>query len=241
MRSFINPSRRGAWSPLWVGGAVALAGVFWSLHSSAESAVTIPPPAMDETAPGTSEMVVLSGGCFWGVQDVFQHVKGVTKAVSGYAGGAKATASYPLVSTGTTGHAESVEISFDPRVVSYGKILQIYFSAAHNPTELNFQGPDEGTQYRSNIFITSDAQRKIAEAYIAQLDKAHVFHGKIVTRVDSMQGFYPAEGYHQDYATLHPGNPYIAYYDLPKVDNLRRLFPDVYREKPQLVGANVND
>ncbi|MGA3302228.1 MAG: peptide-methionine (S)-S-oxide reductase MsrA [Methylovirgula sp.] len=241
MRNYLSPLRRGTWSPLWIGGAVVLAGLLWSLHSSAEPAVAIPPPAMDETAPGPSETVVLSGGCFWGVQDVFQHVKGVNKAVSGYAGGTAADASYPIVSSGTTGHAESVEVSFDPRIVSYGKILQIYFSVAHNPTELNFQGPDEGTQYRSNIFATSDAQKKIAEAYIAQLDKTRVFPDKIVTRVDSFQEFYPAEGYHQDYATLHPDNFYIATNDLPKVDHLRQLFPDVYREKPVLVGANAND
>ncbi|HEY1736175.1 MAG TPA: peptide-methionine (S)-S-oxide reductase MsrA [Methylovirgula sp.] len=234
MRNFISVSAL-------IGGAVALGGIFWSLQGMAEPAVKIPPPAMDESATGTSETVVLSGGCFWGVQDVFQHVQGVEKAVSGYAGGSAANASYPKVSMGDTGHAESVQVSFDPRVVSFGKILQIYFSVAHNPTELNFQGPDEGTQYRSNIFATSDAQKKVAEAYIAQLDKAHIFAAKIVTRVDADKGFYPAEGYHQDYATLHPDNEYIAFNDLPKVDHLRQLFPDIYREKPVLVGANAND
>ena len=171
------------------------------------------------------------------MQGVFQHLKGVTEAVSGYAGGTKVKPSYEEVSTGTTGHAKSVEITFDPRVVSYGKILQIYFSVAHNPTELNRQGPDEGTQYRSEIFFTNERQKEIATAYIAQLDAAKVFSAPIVTKVEPLAAFYPAEGYHQNYATLHPEQPYIAFNDLPKIENLSRLFPELYRGKPKLVAA----
>ena len=204
----------------------------------AEPAVVIPPPARE--APDTSaglETAVIAGGCFWGIQAVYQHVKGVTNAVSGYAGGAKKDAFYETVSTGTTGNAESVQVTFDPRQVSYGKILQIYFSVAHNPTELNFQGPDSGPQYRSEIFPQSEAQAKTARAYIAQLDAAHVFKRPIVTKTGTMKAaFYPAEGYHQDYAVLHPSQPYIVYNDAPKVANLKRLFPDVWRDKPVLVS-----
>lgn len=236
MRANASPLFRKNWIVAGIAGTTIAAGLFWSLVGFAEPAVVIPPAASDESPSGASETAVLSGGCFWGVQAVFQHVKGVDKVVSGYAGGAKATASYPLVSTGTTGHAESVEISFDPRVVSYGKILQIYFSVAHDPTELNRQGPDEGSQYRSDIFAASATQKQIAEAYIAQLDKAKVFRGPIVTRVDMLQGFYPAEAYHQDYATLNPDNPYIEINDRPKVDHLQALFPALYRAKPRLVG-----
>ncbi len=180
---------------------------------------------------------MLAGGCFWGVQAVFQHVKGVRQAVSGYAGGTRETAQYQTVSGGGTGHAESVEITFDPAVVSYGTILRIYFSAAHDPTELNRQGPDTGPQYRSAIFVRDAAQRRVAEAYIAQLDKARVFPNRIVTEVSALTGFYPAEAYHQDYATLHPDNPYIAYNDLPKLETLRRLFPELYASTPALVSA----
>ncbi len=203
----------------------------------AETAVVIPPPAQqapDHTAG--LETAVLAGGCFWGMQAVYQHVKGVTDAVSGYAGGARKDAFYETVSTGTTGNAESVQVTFDPKQVSYGKILQIYFSVAHNPTELNFQGPDSGTQYRSEIFPQSEAQAKAARAYIAQLDAAHVFKGPIVTKTGTMKAaFYPAEAYHQNYAVRHPSQPYIAYNDAPKVANLKRLFPDVWRAKPVLV------
>jgi peptide-methionine (S)-S-oxide reductase len=187
-------------------------------------------------APG-SQTVVLAGGCFWGVQAVFQHVKGVSQAVSGYAGGSKATAIYEVVSSGETGHAESVQVTFDPRQVSFGRILQIYFSVAHDPTQLNRQGPDSGTQYRSAIFYQDESQKKIAEAYIAQLNQAGVFRRPIVTQVNQLAGFYPAEAYHQDYATLHPTSPYIAFNDLPKVENLRHVFADLYREKPVLVSA----
>jgi len=229
----------------WIGGAVLAFGVTLGLmaQGTAETAVVIPPPVTDEAvqSASTSETAVLSGGCFWGVQAVFQHVKGVQRVVSGYAGGAKDTASYEMVSTGRTGHAESVEITFDPRLVSYGTILQVYFSVAHNPTELNRQGPDSGTQYRSAIFTVNDAQKQVAEAYIGQLDKAHVFASPIVTKIGPLAAFYPAEDYHQDYATRHPDNPYIAFNDLPKVDNLSRLFPALYTAKAKLVTAGASN
>ena len=221
-------------------GALAAAGAIFaaSFAVSAESATPIPAPASQETAgPSKSETIVLAGGCFWGVQGVFQHVKGVTSALSGYAGGTKADPSYEQVSMGWTGHAESVEVVFDPRVVSLGTILQVYFSVAHNPTEFNRQGPDSGTQYRSEIFTTLDSQQQFARAYIAQLDGANVFGRKIVTKVEPLAAFYPAEGYHQNYATLHPDAPYIAFNDLPKIENLKKMFPAIYREKPELVAG----
>jgi peptide-methionine (S)-S-oxide reductase len=206
----------------------------------AEPAVAIPPPALDQPAPagGGLQTVVLAGGCFWGMQGVYQHTKGVTQAVSGYAGGQKETAHYETVSTGRTGHAESVSVTFDPQQISYGKILQIYFSVAHNPTELNYQGPDEGTQYRSAIFYADDDQKRIAGAYIAQLNNAHVFGEPIVTKLEPLTGFYPAEDYHQDFLVLHPNYPYIVFNDLPKIDNLKRLFPDLYRQTPVTVMAS---
>jgi peptide-methionine (S)-S-oxide reductase len=205
----------------------------------AETAVMVPAAAQLETVdPSVKlETVVLAGGCFWGVQDVFQHLNGVTSAISGYAGGNADTAEYETVSTGTTGHAESVQITFDPNVINYSTILQIYFSVAHNPTELNRQGPDSGTQYRSEIFAQSDAQKQVAEAYINQLTKSAVFKAPIVTKIEMGKTFYPAEGYHQDYATLHPEQGYIAFNDLPKVENLKSMFPKLYREKPVLVGS----
>lgn len=220
------------------GGALAI-GAFglgiWP--SSAESAKVVPAPAVDAPAgQATSEVIVLAGGCFWGVQGVFQHVDGVTSAVSGYAGGAKDTASYDKVTSGRTGHAESVRITYDPRKVSLGKLLQIYFSVAHDPTQLNRQGPDVGTQYRSAIFPASDEQARVAKAYIDQLDQARVYGAKVVTTIESAKPFYPAEGYHQDYMTLNPRQPYIAIHDLPKVDNLKRLFPAAYRSEPALVS-----
>ena len=216
-----------------------LAAALWTLPAvSGEEAVQIPAPLVDEPAQkgATSETAVLAGGCFWGVQGVFQHVKGVTQAVSGYAGGSKATAEYETVSTGRTGHAESVEVTFDPNVISYGKILQIYFSVVHNPTELNRQGPDYGTQYRSAVFVKDAEQRHVAQAYIAQLDKAHVFKKPIVTKLTDFTGFYPAEPYHQNYATIHPDNPYIAFNDLPKIAHLKTMFPAAYRSDPVLVS-----
>jgi peptide-methionine (S)-S-oxide reductase len=207
---------------------------------AAEPAMVIPASAVDSSAPAGAglQSVVLAGGCFWGVQAVFQHTKGVTSAVSGYAGGDKQTANYDTVSTGATGHAESVKVTYDPSQISYGKVLQIYFSVAHNPTELNYQGPDHGTQYRSAIFYTDDEQKRIAAAYIAQLDKAHVFSRPIVTRLESLPAFYPAEEHHQDFAVLHPSYPYIVFNDLPKVENLKRLFADVYRDTPVTVLAS---
>lgn len=218
---------------------VPFIGLAMSAARAAESAVVIPTPALDAAAPagGAKQTVVLAGGCFWGVQAVFQHTKGVTAAVSGYAGGEKQTAHYEMVGDGRTGHAESVAVTFDPRQISYGKILQIYFSVAHNPTELNRQGPDAGTQYRSAIFYADDEQKRIANAYIAELDKAHVFPRPIVTQLEPLHGFFSAEDYHQDFAVLHPSYPYIVFNDLPKVDNLKRLFADVYRDMPVTVMA----
>jgi peptide-methionine (S)-S-oxide reductase len=220
---------------------VPLFGFASGLARAEEPAVVIPAPAVDEAAPngGGMQNVVLAGGCFWGVQAVFQHTKGVTNAVSGYAGGQKDTAHYEMVGSGRTGHAESVSVTFDPHQISYGKILQIYFSVAHNPTELNRQGPDSGTQYRSAIFYANDEQKQVAEAYIAQLDKAHAFNRAIVTKLEPLSGFYPAEDYHQDFVVLHPSYPYIVFNDLPKVDNLKRLFADIYRDTP-VTGMAAN-
>jgi peptide-methionine (S)-S-oxide reductase len=197
-------------------------------------------PAFAAAAPAnaaTSDVAVVAGGCFWGVQGVFEHVRGVTSAVSGYAGGDMASARYETVGSGATGHAEAVKITFDPRQISYARILQIYFSVAHDPTELNRQGPDAGTQYRSAIFPNSAEQARVAKAYIAQLDKAKTFGAPIVTKIEPDRAFYPAEDYHQDYLTLHPNNPYIMINDLPKVDALKRMFPDQYRADPVLVMA----
>jgi peptide-methionine (S)-S-oxide reductase len=207
------------------------------LASSADSARTIPAPAVDEPqAQMATQTAVLAGGCFWGVQGVFQHVDGVTSAVSGYAGGAKETAEYEKVGTGRTGHAEAVRITYDPRKVSYGRLLQIYFSVAHDPTQLNRQGPDVGPQYRSTIFPTSPEQARIAKAYIDQLSQAGTFGGKIVTTIESDRAFYPAEAYHQDFLTRHPNHPYIVIHDLPKVAALKVLFANAYRDKPVLVA-----
>jgi peptide-methionine (S)-S-oxide reductase len=231
---------------LWVlAGAVALAVV--SGHGpggarAAEAAVVVPLPTLDEpAAPGRrTETAVFAGGCFWGVQGVFQHVKGVANAVSGYAGGKSDTAHYEIVGTGLTGHAESVEVTFDPALVSYGRLLQIFFSVAHDPTQLNYQGPDHGSQYRSALFPTDDAQRKVAESYIAQLGAAKVFKAPIVTKVESYRGFFPAEGYHQNFLVLNPDYGYIVVNDLPKVRELERLYPALYSPKPVLVpGAGT--
>jgi peptide-methionine (S)-S-oxide reductase len=213
-------------------------GVTWQLAScAAEAPINVPAPLVDAPkASGRLQTAVLSGGCFWGVQGVYEHVKGVKKVVSGYAGGDRSTANYDTVSTGTTGHAESVQITFDPAQLSYGEILRIFFSVVHDPTELNRQGPDAGTQYRSQIVYSDDTQKNIATAYITQLDKAGVFHRPIVTKVDPLKGFYPAEGYHQDYLEHNPTNPYIAFNDLPKVENFKRVFPDYYSAHPVLVN-----
>jgi peptide-methionine (S)-S-oxide reductase len=207
--------------------------------SSAQTAIAIPPPAIDEplqAAAGHQETAVLAGGCFWGVQGVFQHVRGVTQAVAGYSGGQRDTAVYETVSGGETGHAESVQITFDPAKVTYGQLLQIYFSVVQDPTELDRQGPDSGTQYRSAIFPLDASQTHIAQSYLAQLDRAHVFAAPIETKTEPFKGFYPAESYHQNYLTMHPNSGYIVLYDVPKVANLKRLFPALYREQPVLVG-----
>ncbi len=201
--------------------------------------VDIAPPAVDETAadkPAT-ETAILAGGCFWGVQGVFQHVDGVTAAVSGYAGGKASTAHYERVEDGDTGHAETVQITYDPHRITYGKLLQIYFSVAHDPTELNRQGPDDGTQYRSTIFVQNPEQQKIAAAYIDQLGKSGAFSRPIVTTLEPFSGFYPAEGYHQDFLARNPHYPYIAVNDLPKVHALKQEFAPLYREDPVLVNA----
>ena len=218
-------------------GALAITAFIAAPSRAAEDAAIIPAPTLDAPASDGLQTAVIAGGCFWGVQGVFQHTSGVVNAVSGYAGGNKATADYNMVSSGTTGHAESVQIKYDPKKISYGKILQIFFSVAHDPTQLNRQGPDSGTQYRSAIFTTSDEQRKVADAYIAQLNAAKVYRKPIVTKVAPLEAFYPAEAYHQDYLTLHPTQPYIAYNDIPKVENLKRIFADNYIEKPVLVSS----
>jgi peptide-methionine (S)-S-oxide reductase len=200
-------------------------------NAADRNGLSLPAPSVDAAlASGKSDQTaVLAGGCFWGIQAVFQHVKGVISATSGYSGGASATAEYEVVSTGVTGHAESVKITYDPSQITYGRLLQIFFSVAHDPTQLNRQGPDEGSQYRSAIFYNGDEQKRIAEAYIAQLNQAKVFSRQIVTQVVTLKAFYPAEAYHQDYATRHPDNPYIVYNDAPKVAHLRQQFPDLYK------------
>jgi peptide-methionine (S)-S-oxide reductase len=197
---------------------------------NAAPAVTIPSPEVDQPLAKSkgAEKMVLAGGCFWGIQAVFEHVKGVSRVTAGYSGGSAGTAEYETVSTGTTGHAESVEIVYDPSEISYGQLLKVYFSVAHDPTQLNRQGPDEGTQYRSAIFYTNNDQQRIAQAYIDQLNKAKVYPRPIVTQVVALKGFYPAEGYHQDYAVHHPNDPYIRINDLPKVDHLREKLPELY-------------
>jgi peptide-methionine (S)-S-oxide reductase len=222
-----------------VAALLVLAGLaIRSFPAAAEGAHALPTPAVDAPpGPATSAVVILAGGCFWGVQGVFQHVQGVTSAVSGYAGGDKKTAQYEIVGSGTTGHAEAVQVTYDPRQISYGRLLQIFFSVVHDPTELNRQGPDTGTQYRSAIFSTNADQANIAKAYIAQLDQARAFKKAIVTRIEADRTFYPAENYHQDFLTQNPRNPYIVIYDLPKIEDLKHLFPDLYRAAPVLVAG----
>jgi len=218
--------------------AILIAGLFlagtvaWNRASAAGSSSLLPNPVVDAALaakPG-EQTAVVSGGCFWGIQAVFQHVKGVKTAISGYAGGSAATAEYEVVSTGATGHAESVKITYDPAQISYGQLLKVFFSVAHDPTQLNRQGPDTGTQYRSAIFYANEEQKHIAEAYIAQLGQAKSFPRPIVTQVVPLKAFYPAEAYHQNYATIHPDNPYIAINDAPKVDHLREQLPDLYKK-----------
>ncbi|HEY0296458.1 MAG TPA: peptide-methionine (S)-S-oxide reductase MsrA [Bordetella sp.] len=234
-----HPARRRALLVTLAGGAVLAAALAWQSPAwsfgGAESAVSIAPPAQDETPNAPSETAVFAGGCFWGVQGVFQHVRGVQRVLSGYAGGSANTAQYETVSTGTTGHAESVQITYDPSQVSYGTLLQIFFSVAHNPTELNRQGPDSGTQYRSAIFPANAEQKRVAQAYIAQLDAAHAFPEPIATRIEDNKSFYPAEAYHQDFLTRHPTYPYIVINDMPKIGYLQHLFPARYSENPVLV------
>jgi peptide-methionine (S)-S-oxide reductase len=228
-------------------GAIAVAvlgvaGAGLAVHQggavAAERVVAIAAPVFDEqpAAAQATEKAVFAGGCFWGVQGVFQHVRGVTRAVSGYAGGTADTAQYETVSGGGTGHAEAVEVTYDPKQITYGKLLQIFFSVAHDPTQLNRQGPDSGTQYRSTIFPENAQQRQIASQYIAQLDKSGAYPAKIVTTLQEGKAFYPAESYHQDYLTRNPYQPYIVINDLPKVAATQKLFPDLYLEKPVLVA-----
>jgi peptide-methionine (S)-S-oxide reductase len=226
-----NTAKNGWWLALL---AVAAVGTFWNIPGrSGEAATVLPAPALDNPkAAGPMQTAVLAGGCFWGVQGVYQYTRGVKQVLSGYSGGDKSTAEYEKVGSGRTGHAESVQIVFDPREISYGEILRIYFSVAHDPTQLNRQGPDVGTQYRSEIFYTDAQQKRVAEGYIAQLEKARVFRKPIVTRVEPLKGFYPAEAYHQDFLLLNPAYPYIVINDLPKIANLKRLFPGQYRDKP---------
>ena len=217
-------------------GVIAAGAILWHAPLfGAEAPVIIAPALVDNPkSGGPAQTAVLAGGCFWGVQGVFEHVRGVKNVIAGYAGGEKATADYETVSSGATGHAESVKITFDPAAISYGQILQIAFSVVHDPTQLNRQGPDVGTQYRSAIFYTDENQKRIAQAYIGQLDQAHAFSRPIVTRVDPLKGFYPAENYHQDYLIHNPMQPYIAIYDIPKIENFRRTFPELYSGSPVL-------
>lgn len=225
-----------------ISGTALVVGAFalFGNSSAGQSAVKLPSPLYDSQTQGNSvETAVFAGGCFWGVQAVFQHTKGVFNAVSGYAGGSKETANYGATGSGRTGHAESVQISYDPRQISYGQLLQIYFGVAHDPTELNRQGPDTGTQYRSAIFYLNDSQKQVAQRYIAQLDAAKAFPSKIVTEVSPLGGnlaFYPAENYHQDYATLNPRQPYIIRFDAPKLAGFKRVMPEVWRDTPALVA-----
>jgi peptide-methionine (S)-S-oxide reductase len=227
----------------WIYGlfaAALLAGLVISPPSaSARKENKIPAPAIDAALATTQgeESVVFAGGCFWGIQAVFQHTKGVISATSGYSGGEAKTAEYETVSMGGTGHAESVKVVFDPSQVTYGQLLHVFFSVAHDPTELNRQGPDEGTQYRSVVFYTTPDQLRVTRAYMEQLDKAHAFKHAIVTQVVPLKAFYPAEKYHQNYATLHPDDMYIRFNDAPKVKNLKQEFPQVYRESPNLVAV----
>ena len=209
---------------------------------AAEDAVVIPAPAFDETPSSSTAtaVAVFAGGCFWGIQGVYQHVQGVLKAVSGYAGGSQVNAHYEIVGTGTTGHAETVQITYDPSKVTYGKLLQVFFSVAHDPTQLNMQGPDHGTQYRSTVFPVDAKQREIAEKYIAQLNAAHVYPKKIVTTLEDGRTFYAAEAYHQDFLVRNPDYQYIAIYDIPKVHNLAQMFSDLYQKEPVLVTPRAN-
>jgi peptide-methionine (S)-S-oxide reductase len=240
MHDRIEPTRRRARCSLraaWLAMALVLPATI--APSVAEPGPRLPAPGLDETAgERASATLVLAGGCFWGVQGVFQHVVGVTSAVSGYAGGDKSTARYDKVTTGATGHAEAVRITYDPRSISYGRLLQVFFSVVHDPTQLDRQGPDVGSQYRSAIFPTDPEQVRIAKAYIAQLDAKRAFAAKIATKIEPDKAFYPAEDYHQDFMVKHPGHPYIVIHDLAKIRDLQHAFPDLYRVDPVLVSAS---
>ncbi len=220
------------------GTALAAVGIFGA-RGAANAAVALPAPEVGVrlATVGGQEVAIFSGGCFWGVQAVFQHTKGVISAVSGYTGGKIKEPGYEVVSTGATGHAESVQVTFDPSQVSYGDLLRVFFSVVHDPTQLNYQGPDHGTQYRSAIWYTTPAQQATAKAYLTQLTKSKSFSRPIVTQVNAAQPFYPAEAYHQDYATIHPDDGYIAVNDAPKVEHLKTMFPALYRDHPVLVSS----
>ena len=222
--------KRSMMTPLLTVLVAVLALFLWTRHAYTSAATIIPDPAVDETlAPQKGQAtIVVAGGCFWGIQAVFQHVKGVNSATSGYSGGTVKNPDYEQVSSGETGHAESVEIVYDPSQITLGQLLKVFFSVAHDPTELNRQGPDTGTQYRSAIFFANADQQRIAQAYVAQLDQAKVFSQPIVTQIVPFKAFYRAEDYHQNYAAEHPNNPYIATFDLPKVKNLQQQFPGLY-------------
>jgi peptide-methionine (S)-S-oxide reductase len=233
--TFLRSALAAVAAALLVGTASLLVATGTSRLQAAEGAVSLPAPVLDAPkAAGPPQTAVLAGGCFWGVQGVFQHVRGVRRVLAGYAGGARDTASYEIVSDGASGHAESVQIEFDPAEVSYGELLRIFFSVVHDPTQLNRQGPDTGTQYRSAVFYADESQKRIAAAYIAQLDAAHAFPRRIVTRLEPLHGFYPAEEHHQDFLVRNPTYPYIVYNDLPKVENFHRLFPADWRADPVL-------
>jgi len=233
----MNLSRIAKVAAVGVLSVAAAFGLWQSTVGAQEAPVIIPPPAVDFQPPGNEAKAIFAGGCFWGVQGVFQHVKGVKNAVSGYSGGEANTAVYEVVGTGQTGHAETVEITYDPSVVTYGQLLQIFFSVATNPTQLNYQGPDHGTQYRNAIFYQSADEKQMAEAYIAQLNAAGLYPAPIVTTLEPFKAFYPAEQYHQDFLTLNPSWPYIVINDLPKVAALEELFPKEWQKDPVLVGS----
>ena len=226
--------KRSIITPILTVLLAVLALFLWTRHNYASAATVIPDPAVDETLASQKgqETVVVSGGCFWGVQAVFQHVKGVTSATSGYSGGTVKNPNYEQVSSGETGHAESVQIVYDPSKITLGQLLKVFFSVAHDPTELNRQGPDTGTQYRSIIFFSNTDQQRIAQSYVDQLNQSKVFSQPIVTQIVPLKAFYRAEDYHQNYATEHPDNPYIAMFDLPKLKNLQQQFPGLYVPKP---------
>ncbi len=227
--------------PLLLAGAALVLGIgAVTLAPAADKPLRLPPPASDSASPGGTKSVVLAGGCFWGLQGMFEHVKGIERVVAGYAGGKADTAHYEMVGGGETGHAESVRIDYDPAQISYGQILQLFFSTAHDPTEIDRQGPDDGTQYRSAIFVDNAEERQIAAAYIAQLTASAAFHRPIATKIEPLHGFYAAEGYHQDYLIHHPGSLYIVINDQPKIAALHRLYPELYREQPVTVGSDLD-